>query len=167
MSDIILLDTSVFLNILNVPGDNQKADEVRKEVISFSKGGHSLLLPLATILETGNHISDLSTGGDRFGFAEKLRDQVKKALTGDTPYVMTYFPDQKQFLSWLNDFPEYAKRNKSRERTREGISLSDLLIVKEWERTCGLHPARRVWIWSLDSDLSSYDRHPAGWLESQ
>jgi hypothetical protein len=53
-----------------------------------------------------------------------------------------------------------AMRNKSAEKMREGVSLADLSIIKEWERNCALHPMSRVRVWSLDSDLAGYDRAP-------
>jgi len=49
------------------------------------------------------------------------------------------------------EFPEYASRNKSAEKTTEGTSLADLSIIKEWERTCALFAMSRVLIWSLDA----------------
>ena len=57
MGAICLIDTSIFLEVLNVP---QKANqhkfimELLKEKINE---GETLFLPMATILETGNHIA--------------------------------------------------------------------------------------------------------------
>jgi len=62
-------------------------------------------------------------------------------------------------LDWLGAFPDMAMRSKSAKKFREGVSLADLSIIKEWERNCRLHPMSRVRVWSLDSDLSCYDRH--------
>jgi hypothetical protein len=36
--------------------------------------------------------------------------------------------------------------------------MGDLSMIKEWERQCELHRARRVFIWSLDGHLAGYDR---------
>lgn len=63
-------------------------------------------------------------------------------------------------MEWLVEFPDYAQRNKSETKTREGVSLSDLSIIKEWEQTRDRHFMSRVLIWSLDSDLSGYDTGP-------
>lgn len=94
MSDIVLLDTTVYLNVLNVPGRNQQREEIF---------------------------------------------------------------DSSVFAQWLNTFPDFAQRNKSPDKTTEGISLSDLSIIKEWEQTRDRHSMSRVLIWSLDSDLAAYD----------
>lgn len=157
MSAIVLLDTSIYLNILDIPNCNQDREAVFKIFEKRLKLGDHFLLPMATIWETGNHIADLNNGGLRYKYSVSLVDQVAAAVNGKAPYRPTHFPNQEEFLEWLKYFPEYAKRNKSTKKTREGVSLSDLTIIREWERTRRLNPMRQVLIWSLDSDLSGYD----------
>ncbi len=157
MSSVIILDTSVYLNILNVPGFNQHREQILEEFADRVESGDYFLLPLAAIWETGNHIAHLSTGGERYRFGCELINDVGKAVNGDAPYRPTYFPDREEFLDWIEDFPTSVMRNKSATRTREGTSLADLSIIKEWERTKARHNMSRVLIWSLDADLSGYD----------
>jgi hypothetical protein len=161
MSAIVLLDTSVYLNVLDVPGNNQNRDAVFEEFDIKIRADDRFLLPFATILETGNHIADLPSGRIRRQFAQKLVDNVNLALQGDAPFRPTQFPSRDEFLGWLSEFPDYAMRSKtSRKPKEEGVSLTDLSIIKEWQRTCNLHSMSRVLIWSLDSDLAGYDRIP-------
>jgi len=161
MSAIVLLDTSIYLNILNVPDNNQDREKVFTTFEKMVRNDDVFLLPMATIWETGNHIADLPDGGRRRRFAQILVQDVAKAMNGELPYQSTYFPDREEFLSWLQNFPEYAGKCKSVKKTREGVSLADLSLIKEWERTCTRNPLRRVLIWSLDSDLMAYDRNPS------
>lgn len=162
MSAIVLLDTSVYLNILDVPGWNQDRDAILDEFEIRMGDDDIFLLPMATIWETGNHIAKLPNGGLRRKFAQRLVDDVTKALDerGIPPYQPTHFPERRDFLGWLTDFPGYAQRNKAAGKPGEGMSLADFSIMKEWARTCSLHPMSRVQIWSLDADLSAYDRQP-------
>lgn len=161
MSAIVLLDTSIYLNILNVPGNNQDRAAVLDDFAVKIDAGDCFLLPFATILETGNHIADLPDGGKRRAYAEVLVDDVTKALQGAAPYRPTQFPSRDEFLEWLHEFPEYAMRRKQARRPKEeGVSLSDLSIIKEWQRTCDLNSMSRVFVWSLDGDLTGYDRVP-------
>lgn len=157
MSEIVLLDTSVYLNVLDVPGFNQDRTAILEAFAKRVHQGDYFLLPMATIWETGNHVADLADGEQRYRFAAKLAEDVRGALARDAPYRPTYFPDRETFLAWLGEFPEYAKRNKSDRKRREGVSLSDLSIIKEWEQTGARHSMSRVLIWPLDSDLSGYD----------
>lgn len=157
MSDIVLLDTSVYLNVLDVPGFNQDRDNILDDFAVRVKRGDYFLLPTATIWETGDHIADLTDGRLRRQFAQSLVEQVTQAFNNNAPFRTTYFPDSEVFLRWLGDFPDYAQRNKSDRQTREGVSLSDLSIIKEWEQTRDRHAMSRVLIWSLDRDLAAYD----------
>jgi len=157
MSDIVLLDTSVYLNVLNVPDRNQQRDDVFSQFEAQVKRGDHFLLPMATIWEAGNHISRLVTGALRRQYAQQLAENVQAALNGDAPFRTTYFPDSSVFALWLQAFPDFAQRNKTPEKTTEGVSLSDLSIIKEWEQTRDRHSMSRVLIWSLDSDLIAYD----------
>jgi hypothetical protein len=160
MGDIVLLDTSVYTNILDVPGRNQNRKEIFDDFQIRIENGDNFLLPMATIWETGNHIAHLPDGNQRRQFAEKLLGNVLDALNGKAPYRPTYFPGREVFMEWLTEFSDYAQRNKSDLKTREGVSLSDFSIIKEWEQTRDRHPMGLVLVWSLDSDLSGYDNGP-------
>lgn len=157
MGDIVMLDTSVYLNILDVPAFNQNREEIFDDFQIRIENGDNFLLPMASIWETGNHIAHLPDGNLRCQFAKKLVRNVRDAFNGEVPYRPTYFPDREVFMAWLDEFPDYAQRSKSHKKTREGVSLSDLSIIKEWEQTCQRHSMSRVLIWSLDCDLSGYD----------
>lgn len=160
MASIVLLDTTVYLNVLDVPGRNEQRTQILNDFEARANSGDNFLLPMATIWEAGNHVSRLANGDLRYTYSQKLVGDVRSALSGNVPYRPTYFPDSITFAEWLQDFPDHAKRNKSRHRTSEGVSLSDFSIFKEWQQTCDRHPMSRVLIWSLDTDLASYDRVP-------
>ncbi len=157
MSSIVLLDTSVFLNVLDIPAFNQDRDNILGEFEERTNNEDHFLLPMAAIWETRNHIAHLSSGGLRSQYAEKFVDAVVSAFEGKAPYRPTHFPDRAQLLDWIRAFPDYANRNKSPRKEREGVSLSDLSIIKEWEITKRRHNMSRVLIWSLDEDLKGYD----------
>jgi len=151
MRSILIVDTVIFLNVLDVPGWNQNADEVRGELETHINNDVTLLLPVASIIETGNHIAQLSDGNQRRRFAGKFIDQVNKALDGEAPWQPTAVPDTATLVEWLRDFPDYAMRE---------ITIADLTLIREWEAARDRHPRHRVRIWSLDQDLTGYD---TGW----
>ena len=152
MSMIVLLDTTIYLNVLNVPGRNQNRADVFREFEQKIKNCDTFLLPFPVILEAGNHIARIADGQGRRAYASKMVADVKEALDGKTPYRPSSFPERAQFVTWLDDFPDWAMSN--------GSSLTDLSIRNEWKNTCDKHPFSRVQIWSLDAHLSSYDRPP-------
>src|SRR5690625_5777164 len=82
MSAICIIDTSVFCNILDVPNRNQRRAQSLKELRDHFDSGNTLLLPLATIYETGNHIAQQGDGRTRRRVSELFVQQVKVALEG-------------------------------------------------------------------------------------
>jgi len=160
MSSICLIDTSVFLNLLNVPGRNQNVDEVKQSFVEYVALGATFILPMATILETGNHIAQNGNGTLRRETAQRFCESVKGAFNGDAPYQPSDFPSAKEIMIWLNEFPDHAGQNKSPSKTTEGTSFGDLSIIKEFEKCCHRFSMSDVFIWSLDEDLSHYRQTP-------
>lgn len=56
MSAVVIVDSSVLLNILNVPGRNQHWEEVLDRLGERIEAGDHLFIPMAAIVEVGNHI---------------------------------------------------------------------------------------------------------------
>ncbi len=119
-----------------------------KELVSADS---ILLLPMATILETGHLIARERDGRRRRSAALPFCARVREAIDGSAPWTPTPFWDAEALRYWIDDFPAQAAR---------GAGMGDFSIIKEWERQCGLHRTRRVRIWSLDKHLSAYDRQP-------
>lgn len=158
MSSVCIIDTSIFLNLLNVPGRNQDKDEVVESFKEYAENEATFILPMATIVETGNHIAQNGDGGTRRRTAERFCQAVKGAFSGDAPYQPSEFPNSAELLTWIDKFPEHAGANKSPQKTGEGISFGDLSIIEEFNKCVNRFSTREVFIWSLDSDLSSYHR---------
>ena len=146
-AEVVILDTSVLLNLFDVPGFNQNRGEIFQQHRALVGGRASLLLPMAAIFEAGDHIADLSDGRLRRRYAERFRDSIRRS-----PWTPIRFPDRTALSRWLGDFPDHAMR---------GRGLSNLSIVRDWEAACKLHQNRRVRIWSLNTLLQGYDRAPS------
>lgn len=155
MTSICLIDTSVFLNLLNVPHCNQQNASVLQDFQTYYEAGCTFLLPMATIIETGNHIAQNGDGTIRRKTAIRFVNEVKAAFKGDAPWRTTAFPETKEILEWIDKFPDLAGMNKAPER-QEGTSFGDLSIIEEFNKSCKLFPMSEVFIWSLDADLHSY-----------
>lgn len=161
MSEILIIDTSVFLNILNVPGRNQEIAAVTADFTDYIEANCTFILPMATIIETGNHIAQNGDGGTRRDTAQRFCEAVKGAFQGDAPWQPSEFPDQQTILSWIDNFPDAAGRNKSADKTSEGTSFGDLSIIEEFNSCTRKFPMSEIFIWSLDSDLQQYHQKPA------
>lgn len=101
MSAIVILDTSVFLNVLDVPGRNQDRAGVIRRLRAFHGARAQLLLPLAAVIETGNHIARLPDGRQRRRYAASFAAEVRKAVDGEAPWRATVPPEEDEILRWL------------------------------------------------------------------
>ena len=62
MKAVCLIDTTVFVEILNIPGMAGDNTRILRELEAKIQDHESLFLPMATILETGNHIAQNGDG---------------------------------------------------------------------------------------------------------
>lgn len=148
MRAVAIVDTSVLLNLVPVPGENQQQEQVAAEFKRLVDSNTALLLPVATLIETGNHIARLADGGQRHRTATKFAKLAIDELDGKSPFTATAPPEIRAVIE---RFAEFAKQT---------IGLADLSIIGEYERLVKLNPGRRVSIWSLDDHLAGYVTEP-------
>jgi hypothetical protein len=143
-----LVDTTIFLNILDVPSFNQNRPEVFRDFSQRIDAGDTFLIPFTSIIESGNHIAQIQNGNHRQEFADRFATMVRESISGNTPWKPLEFPSHDDLLQWLTDFPNNAQ---------QGKGLGDHMIIKQWEEQCRQFPAFTVKIWSLDNDLQGYE----------
>lgn len=144
---IVLIDTTVFCNIVKVPGRNQNEATVADRLTRLVKVRTSILLPIAAIIETGNHVGQLADGGLRRQAAARFVKQVRGALNGEAPWLATRLAELDDWNLLLDGFPNAASK---------GLGFGDVTITAEYHYQKKLHPKRDVYIWSLDSHLAAY-----------
>ena len=148
---LAIVDSSILLNVLDILGFNQDRVDVFEQFRLSVEAGHLFLLPLAAVLETGNHLADLADGRVRRHHAQRFQRRILEALDGHAPWAPIEFPETSRLRGWLHDFPDRAMRE---------LGLGDVSIIDEWERACRRHPSQRVRVWTLHRQLQSYDRLP-------
>ncbi len=148
MRAVCLVDTTVFVEILNVPRMAKQYAAITQQLAEKISNKESLFLPMATVLETGNHIAQNGDGNQRRQCAERFVKQVNLAIDGESPFTPINFLEANDLRKWLAEFKDWATQEQG---------LGDLSIKHDWERLCAQNPARRVYIWSLDRHLSGYD----------
>lgn len=147
-----LVDTSILLNMLDIPGRNQDRQNVISDFEDRIKTGAILLLPFTSIIECGNQIAKLPMSNERQYYAQKFSELVKQSIKNESPWQSLAFPSQDDILQWLADFPKKAQQGRSK-----GRSMGDHMIIKQWKEHCDLFPAYIVKIWSLDGDLQGFE----------
>ena len=130
MSSICLVDTSIFLNILNVPNRNNERNEILKQFQEYIELGCSFIIPMATVIETGNHIAQNGDGNTRREVAQFFVNTLEKTFTGEAPFRISKWLSQSEIKAWLAEFPSHAQRNKSSTRTTEVQALVIYQLLK-------------------------------------
>lgn len=164
MARVRFVDTSVLVELLEVPGKCQKRDETRAELEQLLDNGHTLVLPITTVIETGNHIAQIAVGhgaarrdcAERYVrllraiAAEKLRGWVLHAVAWDERMLTKLcdgvsLPGAKEATG---SFVELAGAGM--------LGAGDLAILAECElyadRTAGVEVA----VWTYDERLGAY-----------
>jgi len=162
-----IIDTSVLLLWLDVPGKNSPKDIngviwdkiYVKNLIAQAKNT-TLVLPLATLIETGNHIAQIRKphGSQRYPLANKLAELLIKAIDEESPWAAF----TEQYTLWEKDnlkklakeWPPLAAQANTK-KDKGGLSMGDVTIkwVAEHYTKMGLY----VETLTLDEGLKSYE----------
>ncbi len=153
---VLLLDTSILCVWLQIPGketcgprhdlwnQTRVAYKIQEEIDSNT----AFVLPLAAIIETGNHICQMH--GNPYPYARKLGELIRKVADEDSPWAA--FQDQTQL--WTPEMLHKLAENWP-EKAKEGLSLADLTIsgIAEHYARSGLH----VELFTGDQGLKAYE----------
>ena len=129
MKKIIVIDTSILCVWLEVYGmetcgpddDRWTLERVKEKIQEEMDNGSTLVLPLATIIETGNHISQ--SRGDRYQEAERFKEVLLKSIDNEEPWAA--FSEQADL--WTDEVLREIG-NGWPENAAQGRSIGDLSI---------------------------------------
>ena len=147
--NIRFIDTSIMTNLLLIPTRCDKAQEIRDEFDRAVTAGDNLILPLATIIETGNHIAHIRDGNLRRLIAGKFAEFIFLSLDNETPWYYDSCELSKNDLRYIVDhFPQKAM---------EQVGMGDVSIICQYENFKEKNGAIGViMIWSDDTHLQMY-----------
>lgn len=147
--NIRFIDTSIMTNLLGVPNRCDKQQEIQAEFTRAVEAAENLILPLATIIETGNHIAHINDGNIRRRIAEKFSEFIRLSLDNQAPwYYDSYELSKNDLLYMINHFPQKAM---------EQVGMGDISIITQYENFKEKNSAIGViMIWSEDTHLQMY-----------
>ncbi len=153
---ILILDTSILLCWLRVPGkdtaggphDRWDFNRINQLLIVERAQGSTFVLPIASLIETGNHIAQCN--GDRHTLATSLTSHLQGTVEASSPWAA--FTDQstlwepENLLELAEAWPQLAVG---------GTSIGDATIknVAEYYAKAGFE----VEILTGDSGLKAYE----------
>mgnify|MGYP003182706298 FL=1 len=140
------VDTCILTNLLDIPGFNEKHNEVLREYNERISRKEIFILPIATIIETGNHIAH--AGHNKYKIATTFKELIVNAIQGENGFAISPEITLEQIKSIMNYFPEKV--------TRENCGLGDLSIINQFDQYWKeKQPIGKMRIWSLDQHLAN------------
>ena len=145
--NVRLIDTTIMLNLLGVPNRCADKDRVTDEFNEAIRNGDTLILPIATIIESGNEIAKIK-GSLRHDIAERFSMLLQKTADDEAPWSCASFEiGSAELRHYAEHYTESAIH---------GVGMGDLSIIHTFEKCIRLLPIGTIMIWSTDEHLSSY-----------
>ena len=147
--NVRFIDTSVMMNLLEVPGRCTDSEMIKEEFRQVIDNKEILILPIATIIEAGNHIAHISNGNSRRTIASKFGEFLRKTAEGKAPWKLYGKELENEGLLYLADHIE--------ENAMQQVGVGDMSIIHAYEQYKSNTPGiGRIMIWSTDKHLQGY-----------
>jgi len=152
-AQVYFIDTSVFCNILPVPGRDQDRVDIVEE-LKKRQDYATLILPITTIIETGNFIAQLATGGERRAAAARFVNVLRLICEGKAPWSLHQFAWDLEIVQDLIDGA--GTGSGLHEHAEAKVGAGDLTILAEMRSYAHRASPAKVEVWSLDAGLAAY-----------
>ena len=157
MATVVFVDTSVLLNVLDVPGKNSDRTTVIAEFKALVAASTTLDIPVAAVIEVGNHIAQLPSGADRRSRAAQFSLFLSRSLTGEAPWVVSGIPWDSPFLHRIVGGHEVLPTLVDFCTAQVGGGDASILHeLSSYRQRADLPSALPVRLWTLDAGLASY-----------
>lgn len=153
MGTICFIDTSILCNLVPVPGYDQHRVQVIEEMGHRLDNGEEFILPITTVIETGNHIAQLGSGRARRQAATQLDAILRRVSAGQSPWYLHDVAWGKGFLQTMVDGADTS--TSYIEHAQAGLGAGDLCILTE-RHSFSKRSRIPANIWTLDEGLSAW-----------
>lgn len=154
MPTVRFIDTCVLCNLVPVPGRDQDREKIGRELKVHLSNRDVLIVPIASVIETGNHISHVEDGNLRRTTAIRFNDMLTSLKNNEAPWVMNEVSWDSNFL---DSFLSGAGTGMTwTEHATSKMGAGDLSILAERELYQQRSGMRDVRIWTDDTALRGY-----------
>lgn len=154
MPTVRFIDTCVLCNLLPVPGRDQHRERIKRDFKVYLANRDTLIMPIASVIETGNHIAHVKDGNLRRTTATRFNEMLTALKSNKAPWVMNE-------LSWDSSFLDSFLSGAGTGMTwvdhaTSGLGAGDLSILAERDLYRQRSGMRDVRIWTDDTALRGY-----------
>lgn len=154
MTHMYFIDTSVLLDILDVPRHcTPKGPESKKKLTAIlSNNSEKVSIPLAVIIETGNFINHIKKQSERIS-CEKRFIEILEFLVDDQNDSWN-LSDHEYTLADLNNIITTANN-----LFPSQIGIGDAFIIESYNSYCNSFCALKDYTQRFPTEIWSYDKH--------
>ena len=109
MNKVHFVDTCVMDNLLDVPGWNNDRTRIIEEYTRLSENGDTFVLPVAVLVETGNHIAQARY--NKYEIADKFAKLIHGAIDGTNNWNVRPSITKTVLDNILSLYPSNAARS--------------------------------------------------------
>ena len=150
------VDTSILVEILNVPEMNSNRTEIRAALTDKLASGVRLILPTAAVIETGNHVHHIKDGGLRRRCAEAFADILRLTASGEALWTLFESTWDGLFLTTVRSGAGTAT-SLVQHFAAQSLSCGDLTVVAERDvYRSRVAKGTEVGIWTLDAAMAAW-----------
>lgn len=150
---VVFIDTSVLCHLLPVPGRDKAKVDLKAKFREFEDASAQFVLPITTVIETGNFIAQLKDGEQRRKAANTMRKTLQLIVDGKSPWVLH---DIKWDANFLREVLRGAATGMSYvEHAEARLGMGDLCILTECQAYVN-RTMSKAEIWTIDEQLSSF-----------
>lgn len=153
MTTLTFVDTSVLCELLQVPGKSSpaRAAEVKGEADRRYQAGERFVIPITTVIETGNHIAQAQ--GNRYGVAGRLVALLRLAMAEQSPWRVLQTRLGPEFLSSLCAGDSTGQS--LQELAAAKVGAGDVALLVERDQLLAGSAATSVQVWTFDEGLAA------------
>lgn len=155
MPQVEFVDTSVLVQLLDVPHMNDRRDELLNEQARKRDSSVQMILPITSVIETGNHIAHVADGVQRRSCAERFTAVLRLVADRKAPWVLHEVGWDGDFLRELADGG--STHTPLVDHASSRVGCGDLSILVERDRyLAGVAKGISAGIWTLDEGLAAW-----------
>lgn len=150
----IFIDTSVLSNLLSVPGKSQDMEKAQQDFLALQEDNSvQFVLPVTTVIETGNHIAQIKNGDMRREVAQRFGKMLESVCEREAPWVLHDFGWGESFLrSFLGGANSQRTWYDLAQERVGGGDLSILVEASMYQNRLQIDCE----IWTYDAGLRAY-----------
>lgn len=157
---IYVVDTSYLLELYRVDGsfeEDAHLSVLQKFQANIDDG--QFFVPISVLFELANHIADIHDAQRRRDLAARLRADIKRSISEQSPWVVTHATDAQSLDDLLSALNESVARF-AEEFSTEKLGLTDTTVILEAERLRKKYVSDslkkyQIHIWTRHSELKA------------